>query len=492
MAVTFEPQTKPQDTRSPRSCIAILGVPFDCVSMEDTSDLIEEMVHSRRPHYLATANVDFAVQALEDEELRRILFDAHLVVCDGTPLLWASRWLGNPLPERVAGSDLVPLIIRLAAKKGYRVYFLGGRPDVTARAVANLRSEFPALQIVGADSPAFAPLHEMDHAGIGARIRDARPDLLFVSFGCPKQEKWIAMNYRTLGVPVSVGVGATIDFLAGEVSRAPVWMQRAGLEWIYRLLQEPRRLFKRYVKDFWVFGRAFLRQWLLLRPRTTAPVEQTENAAIKTETLVLPACLDAAFVARSTSEWDMMPAAGAQLLANGSVVEFVDSTGVGALIRLHRRLRAQQGSLILVGASKPLLRALDLMKLTALFPSAADENTARVLAERLAGEATMPVRRQRQADAVSIAWDGEITAATLDRVWDQTAVKLDTLTDEDEEVLIDLSRVRFVDSSGLGFMVRTRRFARQQARRLRFVNPSETVLRVIRMARLEEFLLKEA
>src|ERR1700744_1385651 len=102
----------PKHSRPPRSCIAILGVPFDSVTMQDTAEIVEEMVASRKPHYLATANVDFTVQALEDEELRRILFDAHLVVCDGTPLLWASRWLGHRLPERVAGSDLIPILIR--------------------------------------------------------------------------------------------------------------------------------------------------------------------------------------------------------------------------------------------------------------------------------------------------------------------------------------------------------------------------------------------
>ncbi len=472
---------------TPRSCIAILGVPFDSVSMDDTVGLIEEMVRSRKPHYLATANVDFTVQALEDEELRRILFDAHLVVCDGTPLIWASRWLGNPLPERVAGSDLVPLLIKIAAAKGYRIYFLGGREDVTQRAISRLSEQYPHLQIVGYDSPPYAPLHDMDHAAIAAKIRAAKPDLLFVSFGCPKQEKWIAMNYRTLGVPVSVGVGATIDFLAGEVSRAPRWMQRCGLEWIFRLLQEPRRLFKRYVKDFWVFGWGFLGQWRQLRPAKKGNPVAPARRISAPDRLALPPRLDAAFVA--TSDWDKIPASVGSLLIDASGVGFVDSTGVGALIRLHRRLRAEGSQVILIAKSSALVRALDMMKLTALFPSAEDDALAKQLAERFEQESRTLVKRERESDVVTLVWQGEITAGTLNRVWDETAVRIDALAEDEKEIVIDLKDVRFADSSGLGFMVRVRRVARQQGRQLRFANPTAPVQRVIRLARLEEFLL---
>src|ERR1051325_10970883 len=236
----------PNRSYSAHPPIAILGVPFDNVTTTETIQAIERMVASREPHYLVTANVDFLVQAQEDLELRRILFDAHLVLCDGTPLVWASRLLGNPLIERVAGADLVPLLIRVAAEKGYRIFFLGATEESAARAVENLKKLHPNLNIAGHYSPPFNKLLEMDHDEISRRILQAKPNFLFVSFGCPKQEKWIAMHYRSLGVPVSAGVGATIDFLAGMVKRAPVWMQRFGLEWVYRLAQEPPRLLNRY------------------------------------------------------------------------------------------------------------------------------------------------------------------------------------------------------------------------------------------------------
>ena len=182
--------------------IAILGVPFDNVTTAETVELIQRMVSSGQAHYLVTANVDFLVQAQEDVELRRIMFDAHLVLCDGTPLIWASRLLGNPLRERVAGADLVPLLMRVAEEKEYRIFLLGATPESAGRAVDNLKQRHPRLIIAGQYSPPFGKLLEMDHYEVTRRITEARPDLLFVSFGCPKQEKWIAMHYLALGVPV--------------------------------------------------------------------------------------------------------------------------------------------------------------------------------------------------------------------------------------------------------------------------------------------------
>lgn len=466
--------------------------------MDDTVEIVEGMIASGRPHYLATANVDFTVQALEDEELRRILFDAHLVLCDGTPLLWVSRWLGQRLPERVAGSDLVPILIELAARKGHRIYFLGGRPDVTERAIANLRKQYPTLKIAGWESPAFAPLQEMDHEGIAERIRASKADLLFVSFGCPKQEKWIAMNYRAIGVPVSVGVGATIDFIAGEMLRAPVWMRKVGLEWLFRLLQEPRRLFQRYVKDFWVFGWGFLGQYRQLRPgrkvRPAAPVlpEYESKAAAHPARLSLPSRVDAAFIAESAPLWERFGSAGLTLLVDAALVEFVDSTGVGALIRLRKRLKEQEADLIIVGASPALMRGLELMKLATLFDmvpgwAEADERAAQLELERKA-----PVRVDREKAKPQLNWTGEVTAATVDEMWGRTAILLEAHSHKDEEMAIGLQDVRFVDSAGLGFMVRVRRMGRQYGMAVRFVNASDAVKRVVRTARMEEFLLGEA
>src|SRR5262245_11661022 len=233
-AGTLPPAAREQDRREvngraqPVLPISMLGVPFPHVTLAQTVARAEAMVAARNAPQIVTANVDFLVQARTDDELRRIFIDAPLVLCDGAPLVWASRLLGNPLPERVAGADLTPRLIEVAARKGWRLYFLGGAEAVTAQAVATLEARFPGVQICGHYSPPFVPLEEMDHDDIIRRVREARPDILFVSFGCPKAEKWIAQHASALGVPVMIGVGGTVDFLSGRIKRAPVWMQRAG------------------------------------------------------------------------------------------------------------------------------------------------------------------------------------------------------------------------------------------------------------------------
>jgi N-acetylglucosaminyldiphosphoundecaprenol N-acetyl-beta-D-mannosaminyltransferase len=209
--------------------------------------------------------------------------------------------------------------------------------------------------------------------------------MLFVSFGCPKQEKWLARNYREAGVPVAVGVGATIDFLAGAVKRAPVWMRKTGLEWFYRVMQEPKRLAGRYWKDIRVVGPGLVRQFLTMRPRSgvvtvVAGVEREEK---ELAVLVLPERLDA-LAARDGGLWAEAEAGvGSTLIADARATVFLDSTGTGRLIRFARMARERGGAFILAGPTVELLRTLDLMKLRGFFTIAADMESAVVLAEKM-------------------------------------------------------------------------------------------------------------
>jgi exopolysaccharide biosynthesis WecB/TagA/CpsF family protein/anti-anti-sigma factor len=528
--------------------LAILGVPFDNVTTAETIEAIDGMVASRQPHYLVTANVDFLVQAQEDVELRRILFDAHLVLCDGTPLVWASRLLGNPLLERVAGADLVPLLLRVAAEKGYRVFFLGATPESVRQAVENLKKLHPTLIIADYYSPPFNKLLEMDHDEIKRRILEAKPDLLFVSFGCPKQEKWIAMHYRSLGVPVSAGVGATIDFLAGMVKRAPLWMQRCGVEWIYRLAQEPRRLFKRYFKDLWVFGWKILVQlWemqfrksgaatlsrktsprqsnlLPLYPEASSPQpspplreeRETEPSAAsrfsskdsvglsRNETLTvsprfsitrdstcqlvkLPDRLDLAAVCHGALNIDPVLSDNLHCLLDMSNVQFIDSTGMGLLIRLQKKIRGTGHQLVLLAPSAAVQRALALMRLQDFFATAPDISCARELIAVRAREEASAVRLRTSAAPNPLLWQGEITAANAQEVWDTTETHL--TSKQRRELVIDMSGVRFMDSTGLGMMVRAKKLAQREQVKLEFVHLQPAVQNVVHLARLEEFLL---
>lgn len=470
--------------------VSILGVPFDHVTIAQTLARIDAMIASRRTHYVVTANVDFLVQAHRDVELRRILLEADLVLCDGTPLVWASRWLGNALPERVAGSDLAPALMLQAAKKGHRVFFLGAAPGVAEAATAKLRQQFPTLNVVGHYAPPYAALLEMDHAEISRRIREAKPDILLVSFGCPKQEKWIAMHYRALGVPVSIGVGATIDFLAGRVRRAPTWMRRSGTEWIYRLLQEPRRLYRRYANDLTIFFPAFAAQWWRLRPRPAQPGEPpTLTSAAGWCHIAAGRALTRATLERQAESWRRLPRDCRHCLLDLSVVETIDGTGVAFLVRWKKALQEQGRQLVLLAPGRQVARALAALRLTDYFLVAEDAAEALRLTE--AAAAQPPVLRDSAAR--SLAWCGEIIASNTEDVWEMTTQHIKGFVAQQATlVIIDLSRLRFIDSSGAGLMLRIKKWAQQFPAEVLFAQPQPNVLNVLRLTRLDQLLLEGA
>jgi N-acetylglucosaminyldiphosphoundecaprenol N-acetyl-beta-D-mannosaminyltransferase len=227
--------------------VAILGVSVDNLTMEEVLATVEANIAEGGFHQIATANVDFLMKSIHDEELYETLASCDLVLADGMPLVWASHLLGAGLKERVAGSDLVPQLARLSARRGYRIFLLGADEKSSSGAAGWMEKNFPGVCIVGRHCPEHQALEEMDHEEILSKIGAVRPDILLVAFGNPKQEKWLAMHRQRLNVPVCVGVGASFDFLSGKVSRAPLWMQQSGTEWLYRMLQEPTRLAKRYV-----------------------------------------------------------------------------------------------------------------------------------------------------------------------------------------------------------------------------------------------------
>lgn len=224
-----------------------LGLPLVPLNRGRVIQTVDRLIQARRPSYFITANLNYAMLTSQNKDLREINLRAAFILADGMPLVWTAKWRGKPLPERVAGSDLIFDLCELAAERGYGVYLFGAGPGVAEQAAANLGSRYPSLRIVGVESPNLSDLSQLEHAALLDRVRSARPDLLFVALGQPKGERWIFANYRDLAVPVSVQVGASLDFVAGRVGRAPRVLQRLGLEWAYRLLLEPRRLCRRYL-----------------------------------------------------------------------------------------------------------------------------------------------------------------------------------------------------------------------------------------------------
>ena len=218
--------------------VNILGVDVDAVTMAEAVDVVRRAMDTRAGVMVATANAEMLMRATHDEELRRILNASALVVPDGAGTVWAARHLGHAMPERVAGYDLAQELLRRAPAKGRRVYFFGAAPGVAEKAKAKAEQIYPGIEIVGVRNGFFSPA---DNAAIIAEIRAARPDLLLVALGVPKQEKWIAAHLAELDVPVAIGVGGTLDVMAGVMKRAPHWMQKAKLEWLFRGLMQPKR-----------------------------------------------------------------------------------------------------------------------------------------------------------------------------------------------------------------------------------------------------------
>ena len=244
----------------------LFGIQIDAFRMQDAVQELRRWVSESRPEsgcrYVLTPNVDHAVLLSENRDFRSAYENAHLVLADGHPIVWASRMLGQPLPERVAGSELVPCLFDSFKQSGQmRVFLLGAAEGVAARAASRMKEQWPNVETVGIYSPPLGFEKDDDETNyILGRIALTRPDVVVVGLGAPKQELWVHQNAELLDAKVALCVGATIDFLAGEKKRAPVWMQRSGFEWLHRMLSEPKRLARRYARDAIIFPRLVMKQ----------------------------------------------------------------------------------------------------------------------------------------------------------------------------------------------------------------------------------------
>lgn len=239
-------------------CITMMGCRVDNLSMEETLGRIEQFIRSGLPHQHVVVNVDKLVKASRDAELRQIINDCALVNADGMPVVWASRLLGKPLKERVAGVDLFEALMERAGAKGWRVFLLGAREEVVKKVAETYQRKYPRLVLAGYHNGYWKD--EAQEAEVARQIRDSRPDLLFVAISSPKKEQFLGRYQAEMKIPFAMGVGGTFDVAIGRVKRAPLWMQKYGLEWFFRFLQEPRRMFRRYFIDDMAFIWLFIKE----------------------------------------------------------------------------------------------------------------------------------------------------------------------------------------------------------------------------------------
>lgn len=432
-----------------RQTVGILGTPIDILDTQEVLERLEQFIQERRFHQVATANTDFLINALSDPELRHILRNADLVMPDGMPVVWAARLMRSRLPERVTGADIVPVLAAQAARKGYRIYMLGGRPEIARQAKERLERDCPGIQIVGCTSPKVSPLIEMESEPFLADIERTRPDILLVAFGNPKQEKWIHLHRERLkDVPVCIGVGGTFDFLAGKVPRAPGWMQARGLEWIHRLCHEPRRLWRRYMRDVLQFGRYLTKQWWAIRHGRSRGYSDMHVAHVDTCTVISligdfnSKCLPR-FQSLANASLDMRR----HIVLDLQKVTNFDGEALGTLINLTKRAAHCGSEVRLFALPRSIAAALRRSQLhDSLFRIS--ETVAQALANSDPAGLTWRVMRGAYASLVKVA--GSTDGASV-HCLEETCRRLLTGVNRLD---LDLQEVTYADSGLLAMLYR--------------------------------------
>lgn len=260
----LEPSPQPDSVPKPDS-VKIWGVPFSYLGLGDTLVHIDQRIASGQPGYFITANLNYCMLTERHPELRAVNDRAAFILCDGMPIVLRSRFESRPLPERVAGSELIYALTKFAAHRRYRIFFLGGGPGVAEKASHNLQQRYPGFEIAGLEAPDFRTITDTEEHALLERIRASRPDIVYVALGQPKGEMWIAQHFQQIGAPATVQLGASFDFVAGGVPRAPRWIQKCSIEWFYRFYQEPRRLGPRYVRNGLFLAKAICRDLFFKR-----------------------------------------------------------------------------------------------------------------------------------------------------------------------------------------------------------------------------------
>lgn len=475
--------------------LVIYGVPYHNVTFEEAIDWIIERVRSGRPANIATANLDFVTKAWKDPELQRILIDADLVLADGFPMVKLSPFYGPALKARVTGSDLTPMLAERAASEGMSIYGLGSASGVAERAMEMLKQRCPDLNVAGTYAPPFAPLLEMDHSDILQRIEKADPDILFVAFGAPKQDKFIGMHVRGWNVPVAMGVGASLDFITGEQKRAPVWMQTCCIEWFWRICRDPRRLFTRYMANLYFLLTA-TRQMVLIHRMKDHPVvcqmlEDSDIDALRKLDVEVERFqaleTDAAareFVARIDGITQ-----GKNLLLDIHATPWLNSLELGALLEVNKFCRQWGKRLILYAPRPKVERLLETCRLTDYFNTAKRlveiETIVRDLAEHVEGGTT------NDDGLLRLELPMELTAATLPNFEQETEFIHQQLKEPGalKTVEVDAARLDFIDSSGLGFLIALKKQTQDEGVSMSITNLDAKPRRTFEIARVDKVLL---
>ena len=466
----------------------LLGLPFHDLTLTETLDYCREAMAGDVSRYLVTANVDFTTQAYEDEDLKKIVFFADRVVCDGMPLVWLSRWFGYPLRERVAGSDMVPKLLEICAETRRSVYFFGSDLATLEEAKVIVEARYPGLKVAGMDSPAHGAVIEWDNEGLCERMRASGASLLLVCLGCPKQERWIFAHHQDAGIPLSIGVGASLDFITGKQKRAPMWMRKSGLEWFWRMSSSPSRLVARYRKDFVFLLNASLRQ----------AFAQWRREKIEEMTVPLLPSVDEQIVHVTRIEWaGELRQAGLEkaevpgviefpVLLDGSQVSFMDSSGLGRVALLVRSCRTARQPLIVVNPSIAFQKAISAAQMESFLTIVDSEVAALALLSEQSVQEVVPCKASRDG-VVWVSFNRSLDALYHDEMMSV----FDSVIGEDSEaksLVVDLRQVGFIDSRAVGGLIRVWKLMKARGGGMYLSGANATVSEIIALLCLDKIL----
>ncbi|MBN2297284.1 MAG: WecB/TagA/CpsF family glycosyltransferase [Deltaproteobacteria bacterium] len=492
--------------------IAILGIPLDNLTMEETIESIFSMIEAysrdQMPRLVCTVNTDFVANTLNwgfdhsrHPELLDILRKADLVTADGMPLVWTSALLGSPLKGRVTGADLVPELAGEAALRHKSIYLLGGKGDVAEKAAGTLTKHYPDLIIAGCDSP-FVHIEgeqlidALDHdLPIVERINASGADILLVAFGNPKQELWFERNRHRLEVPVSIGIGGTFEFITGSVQRAPSWMQRTGLEWLFRLTQDPKRLWKRYLVDFLKFGILVWPSILYYnykKQEVNLSRDSQKSGDIQynciryddKEAFVvhMPGILNSRSASLLKDILEEKTGKDSPVIVDFTDVMFIDSHGFGFLLNLYYSCMR----IFLVGLNPAAERFFSYNRMSHLFSQwhfhSIEEALRAVRNETRGSFLSYKVTEDELASTVSFS--GELTARETaekdlpDLVWSVNKTRC----------TIDLSHITRIDSSGIIFILKLYREILKRDCACSISGISQDISQMLRITRVENLL----
>lgn len=414
--------------------VVVFGHRFHDVTFGEAVGWAVARMKSGPPSYMATVNLDFVMQARRDPEMQRILLEADLVTADGDPLVRTSGLFGPRLRQRVTGSDLVPMLAGACAGEGLKIFLLGGAEGVAEKAAAVLKLRNPGLKVCGTYAPPVTGLLEMNHGEILRRLRVAKPDLLLVAFGAPKQEKFINLHFRSWGIPLAVGVGATFDFIAGVQRRAPSVLQQCGLEWLWRLGSDPRRLFRRYAGNFFFLVSTLKR---LRRMYWHAP----RLCGLQESVLDFGLCETAA-------------------LGRGRVVQvsiadrdWLSSEELGRIVSVAAYLRRRGGRLVLHGATPRLRQLLVEARLAGYLELRGCETQAQARVGELRSGRTLG-GMHFDGERLVLRMPVECSVASLSR-WGRTVSR--GMAKRPSSVFLDAAASEYLDTAGVMWLVRTRK-----------------------------------